>query len=137
MNRAAPRPTLRLLLPAMMLIAGAAPAADTPASLLAGYAADAGAAPSAERGRAFFQATPVGGKPDTPSCATCHTADPRAAGQTRAGKPIEPMAVSVNPKRLTDLAFVEKWLGRNCDSVLGRPCTSGEKADVVAYLAGL
>ena len=126
----------------LLLIAAAAPAAnapgpDTPASLMAGYAAEAGAAPSAERGAAFFAATHVGGKPDTPSCSTCHTADPRAEGRTRAGKAIEPMAVSRNPTRYTDLKFVEKWFGRNCDSVLGRACTAGEKADFIAYMSSL
>jgi len=132
----------RLAFLPFMLIAAAAPAAnapgpDTPASLTARYAAEAGAAPSAQRGAAFFAATHVGGKPDTPSCSTCHTADPRAEGRTRAGKVIEPMAVSRNPTRYTDLKFVEKWFGRNCDSVLGRACTAGEKADFIAYMSSL
>lgn len=72
------------------------------------------------------------------SCTTCHTADPRKAGRHAVtGKPIEPMAPAVNPRRLTDPAKVEKWFRRNCRDVLGRECTSGEKADVVAYLRSL
>jgi mono/diheme cytochrome c family protein len=69
------------------------------------------------------------------SCATCHQADLKQTGkQANTGKPIEPMAVSVNPKRLTDPAKVEKWLGRNCRWTLGRDCTDGEKADFLAYI---
>lgn len=89
---------------------------------------------SAEAGKAFFLATHTGGKPDTPSCITCHTDNPAASGKTRAGKAIDPMAVSANPQRFTDLAKIEKWYGRNCNSVLGRECTPQEKGDVAAWL---
>lgn len=92
---------------------------------------------SVERGKAFFTATHQGGKPATPSCTTCHTADPRKPGSTRAGKPIEPMAGSANPKRFTDEKEVEKWFGRNCGDVLGRACTPLEKGDVMIYLLSL
>lgn len=92
---------------------------------------------SAERGKTLFQATHTGGKPDTPSCTTCHTKDLTKSGETRAGKPIEPLAVSVNPKRITNAADVEKWFTRNCSSVLGRECTAVEKGDVLAYLLSL
>ncbi|MCB2099838.1 MAG: DUF1924 domain-containing protein [Rhodobacterales bacterium] len=111
------------------------------ASLLDGYAdaaraADAGFAGfSAGRGRALFAATPGTGKPDTPSCTTCHTADPRAAGRTRAGKAIAPMALSVSPDRYADPAKVEKWFRRNCNSVLGRACTAREKGDFIRFMA--
>jgi cytochrome c peroxidase len=92
---------------------------------------------SAERGKTLFQDTHTGGKPDTPSCTTCHTKDLTKTGETRAGKPIEPLAVSVNPKRITNAADVEKWFRRNCSSVLGRECTAVEKGDVLAYLFSL
>lgn len=125
--------------------AGVAMAAMSPAqqAIHDGYAAAAKAADptfagfSAERGKAFFAANHTGGKPATPSCTTCHTADPKQAGKTRAGKPIEPMAGSVNPKRYTDAKDVEKWYGRNCSDVLGRECTAREKGDVMAYLLAL
>jgi hypothetical protein len=90
---------------------------------------------SAERGQAFWTAKHTGGKPDTPSCTSCHGPDPAKAGQTRAGKAIDPMAVSVAPKRFTDPAEVNKWFTRNCNSVLGRECTAVEKGDVIAYLS--
>jgi hypothetical protein len=128
------------ILLAVTVISTVAFAAENPArqAILDGYAKEAGvAAFSAERGKAFFEATHVGGKPDTPSCSACHGVSPRAAGQTRAGKAIDPMAVSRNPKRFTDRAFVEKWFTRNCDSVLGRPCNATEKGDVIAYLSSL
>jgi hypothetical protein len=89
---------------------------------------------SAEKGQAFFQGKHQGGKPDSPSCTSCHTTNVKATGKSRAGKEIAPMAASVNPKRFTDYADVEKWFGRNCPDVLGRECTVTEKGDVLAYL---
>ena len=69
------------------------------------------------------------------SCATCHTDDLTRPGQhAKTGKPIEPLAPSVNPERLTDQAKVEKWLRRNCRWTLGRECTAAEKADFLAYI---
>jgi len=98
-------------------------------------AADAGFAGfSADRGKALFMNPHSGGKPDTPSCTTCHTKNPARAGKTRAGKPIDPMAVSANPQRFTDMEKVEKWFGRNCNSVLGRDCTPQEKGDFATWL---
>lgn len=107
-------------------------------AILDDYAKEAGGATfSAERGKAFFEATHTGGKPDTPSCTTCHGKDPRESGQTRAGKVIDPMAVSVNPERFTDPKFVEKWFRRNCDTVLGRSCSAAEKGDFITYFSTL
>ena len=90
---------------------------------------------SAARGQAFFLAR-RDVSPDTPSCSTCHTTDPTRPGQTRAGKAIDPMAVSVTPGRFTDPAKVEKWFRRNCDTVLGRECTPLEKGDFIAFMSG-
>lgn len=92
---------------------------------------------SSERGKAFFQGTHKGGKPDSPSCTSCHTADLTKPGRTRAGKEIGPMAASLAPTRFTDPANVEKWFKRNCNDVLGRECTITEKGDVLAYLLSL
>ena len=101
-------------------------------------AADAGFAGfDAARGKAFFLADHTGGKPDTPSCTSCHGKDPRKSGQTRAGKAIDPMAVSVQADRFTDLAKTEKWFGRNCNSVLGRECTPKEKGDFITFMSSL
>jgi hypothetical protein len=128
-----------LIFPALILgLPALAQAQDTsPAALIAQYSAEAGAAASADAGKTLFMTAHTGGKPDTPSCTTCHTEDPRKTGQARTGKAIEPLAPSANAARFTDSAAVEKWFGRNCDSVLGRPCTAGEKADVIAWLSSL
>ena len=91
---------------------------------------------SAERGAAFYQATHTGGKQGTGSCTACHGKAPQDTGQTRAGKIIEPMAVSKNPVRYTDKATVEKWFTRNCQDVLGRACTAQEKGDFLTYMMG-
>jgi hypothetical protein len=92
---------------------------------------------SAERGQALYMNPQTGGKPETPSCASCHSEKPSAEGRNvRTGKPIPPMAVSANAKRFTDREETEKWFGRNCKEVLGRNCTSQEKGDFVTWLAG-
>jgi hypothetical protein len=91
---------------------------------------------SAERGKAFFLAQWNSGHGDTPSCSTCHTTDPRQMGRTRAGKDINPMALSRTPDRFSDISKTEKWFGRNCDTVIGRSCTAREKGDFITFMAG-
>jgi len=109
-------------------------------TLLDGYAAAAKSADpafsgfSAARGEQLFRTEHAGGKPDTPACTSCHGKDERAAGRTRSGKPIDPMAVSATPGRYQDRAKVEKWFKRNCDEVLGRECSTREKGDWLAYM---
>ena len=92
---------------------------------------------SVKRGEALYMSTHSEGGADTPSCSSCHTKLPMKAGLTRAGKAIEPMAVSVSPKRFTDMEKTEKWFARNCKSVLGRQCSPQEKGDFITYLTGL
>src|SRR5271156_745477 len=117
-----------------------ATAGESPKSLLDFYANEAKTSDpgfsgfSAERGERLFRGKFSTGKPDTPSCTTCHTADPRKTGQTRAGKDIEPMAASASPERYTDQAKTEKWFGRNCNNVLGRDCTATEKGDFITFM---
>jgi hypothetical protein len=91
---------------------------------------------SAERGAAFYRATHKGGKQGTSSCTSCHGSTPQGKGQTRAGKAIEPMAVSKSPARYTNKDDVEKWFTRNCNDVLGRACTVKEKGDFLTYMMG-
>ena len=130
------------LLPALLCVAVSAAAEpsgrDTVLALLAQQAKqrDASFAGfSSDRGRAFWTTPHAGGNPDTKSCTACHTQDPHAIGQTRAGKSIEPMAVSKNPSRFTDPKKVAQWFGRNCKTVLARACTPTEEGDVITYLA--
>ncbi len=89
---------------------------------------------SAERGAQFFK-QPHGGEW---SCASCHTATPTAPGKhAKTGKVIAPLAPGANAERFSSPAKVEKWFARNCNDVLGRPCTAQEKGDVLAWLISL
>jgi hypothetical protein len=105
--------------------------------LLAQYSAAAKATGfSATRGQTLHTQNFSGGKPDTPSCTTCHGKDTRGAGRALTGKTIEAVAVSVTPSRYTDPAKVEKWFKRNCTEVLGRECTPQEKGDWLTFVIG-
>jgi len=120
-----------------LLTAGPAFAGSTAAiDLLLQQYRSAGAGPfSAERGRRFWHETvrTVDGRERR--CTTCHTTDLRARGKhVRTGKPIAPMAPSVNPERLQKAKTIEKWFRRNCKWTLGRPCAPQEKGDILRYL---
>ncbi len=127
----------KALIAATVLLA--APAlADTPESLMRGYAEQArtmsasyvGPSPAAGR-RLFHQ------QPRDWSCATCHTDRPAAAGRHAiTGKTIAPLSPVANPERFRDAAKVEKWFKRNCTDTLDRLCTPAEKADLISFLLG-
>ena len=69
-------------------------------------------------------------------CTVCHGTDLKKAGKhIKTGKVIDPMAISVNDKRFTDIDKVEKWFLRNCKWTLGRECTAQEKGDLLKYLS--
>lgn len=69
------------------------------------------------------------------SCSGCHGSDLRQPGKhLQTGKVIDPMAPSVNSKRLTDPAFIDKWLKRNCQWTFGRPCTPQEKGMFLSFI---
>ena len=69
------------------------------------------------------------------SCATCHTLNLKQSGiHAKTGKPIDPMAPSVNPERLTDQEKIEKWFKRNCKWTYDRECTETEKQAFLAYI---
>ena len=125
------------LIALMLPVAGLASPRE---ELLSQYAAAAKAASpgfsgfSASRGEMLHFTTFHSGKPDTPSCTSCHGNDPRRAGRTTTGKPIDAVAISVTPTRYSDPAKVEKWFKRNCNDVLGRECTALEKGDWLSYM---
>jgi cytochrome c peroxidase len=130
MNRSALFLYLCAALVAAASLSTAARAAE-PAQLLAGYAAQAGVPAQAERGRKLFT-SPHGREW---SCASCHGAAPTQVGKhVSTGKPIGALAPAFNPERFTDVARTEKWFRRNCNDVLGRECTAGEKADLLSWL---
>ncbi len=108
--------------------------AATPAEMAASYSAQAGTAANAARGQEFF--TSKHGKDW--SCSSCHTSTPTGEGKHAAtAKLIMPLAPAANAERFTDNAKTEKWFRRNCNDVVGRECTPGEKADVLAWLMSL
>jgi hypothetical protein len=128
------RPAAALCLALAVAALGVAAHAATPQELAAGYAGQAGAPPAATRGEQFF--TSRHGKEW--SCASCHGSPPTQAGKHAAtGKAIGALAPAFNPERFSDPAKVEKWFRRNCNDVVGRECSAGEKADVLAWLMTL
>ena len=105
--------------------------AITATEQLAAYTAQAGAPAQAARGQTLFSSKH--GKEW--SCSSCHTATPTVEGKhATTGKAIAPLAPAFNPERFADAAKAEKWLRRNCNDVMGRECTAGEKADILAWL---
>lgn len=136
---------IRPLILAVLIVAPTLALAGNAArdAILADYAAQARAAGStltefsAERGEKLFRTEWLGGDPRTPSCTACHTGNPKEPGRNaKTGRPIDPVAVSVNPSRFTDAGDVEKQFTRDCKSVLGRPCTATEKGDYITFMAG-
>jgi hypothetical protein len=88
---------------------------------------------SASKGKARW--TQVNTDNNHRSCSDCHGSDLSLVGKhAKTGKRIEPMALSVNPERLTDMAKIEKWFKRNCKWTLGRACTPQEKGDFLIFL---
>ncbi|MFC3674099.1 DUF1924 domain-containing protein [Ferrovibrio xuzhouensis] len=138
-------PVLAAVVAAAMLVPPpVALAADAGrAAILSDYAAQARAADpgfagfAAARGEVLFRGSRSGGDARTPSCTSCHTADPRQPGRNaKTGRPIAPAAVSAEPQRYTDPALVEKHFQRDCKSVMGRPCTAQESGDYITFMTG-
>ncbi len=130
---------LRMALLAMTVGVSAIPllaqAADTSApQQLERFATQAATPGQPTRGQAFFT-TRHGGEW---SCSSCHGNPPTSAGKhASTGKAIDAMAPAANPAAFTSTAKVDKWFRRNCNDVLKRECSAGEKADVLAYLLSL
>lgn len=132
--------TRLLSLAVLTLMFGGAPAtqAETPVVTLQAQFQALGAGPfSADAGKvAWTRDVTTRGKAQ--SCASCHGSDLTKDGRhTQTQKPIAAMAPSVNPKRLSNVKKVEKWLLRNCKGTWGRECTPQEKGDFLAYLGSL
>ena len=99
-----------------------------------------GAGPfSAAAGEALWNKTFVDTKSGKErNCTICHTTDLTKPGKhARTGKVIEPMAPSVNSKRLTKVKNIKKWFVCNCKWTFERECTAQEKGDLLAYLKSL
>jgi cytochrome c peroxidase len=132
--------TANYYLAVLLAISAGAALAETPAGLMAGYAAEAvratpGFTPSAERGQQLFTRKWAVSQ-TMPSCATCHSEQPAAEGKhVVTGKRIAPLAPAANPERFSSSAKVEKWFRRNCQEVVGRECSPAEKADFIQFVS--
>ncbi len=87
-----------------------------------------------ERGKSFVSRN-WGVSESHASCASCHTERPSNTGRHAiTGEPIAALSSAITPERFSDPAKVEKWFKRNCNEVLGRMCTSAEKADFIKFV---
>src|SRR4029078_2676225 len=111
-----------------LLLASAAAsnaAADPVDDLLKDFAAQGAGNFSAQAGERLWDHAVTDPKSgEVRRCSLCHGDDlPPPGRHATPGKAIEPLAPSVNPKRLANRADIEKWLLRNCKWTLGRECT--------------
>ena len=113
--------------------------AEITGELIAKYQTQGAGTPQVSKAASMWTQTFTSSKaPKERSCSTCHTKNLTQQGKhAKTGKPIEPMAPSVNSKRLTDGKKIEKWLKRNCKWTLGRECSAQEKTDFIAFIRGL
>ena len=105
--------------------------------LLKKYQSEGAGAFSKEAGKALWTQEFTHEKSDGKirQCSACHTDDLRNVGkQVRTGKSIKPLAPSVNPKSLTSMKKIHKWLKRNCKWTIGRECSAQEKGDVLTFI---
>ncbi|MCU7939618.1 MAG: DUF1924 domain-containing protein [gamma proteobacterium symbiont of Bathyaustriella thionipta] len=110
--------------------------ADAVSELEANYQTQGAGPFSSVSGEAMWNKTFIDAKTGKKrNCATCHTIDLTKKGKhARTGKAIEPMAPSVNLKRLTRTKKIKKWFVRNCKWTLGRECSAQEKGDFLAFI---
>ena len=125
----------------LLLLMSASPVmADTPTSLVSGYATEAskekpGFTPSVQRGQAFFTKE-WGIAQKMPNCTVCHGKNLKVDGKhVVTDKRIDPLSPAVNKERFTNSKKVEKWFKRNCTEVVGRECTAAEKADFIQFVS--
>ncbi len=89
----------------------------------------------AKKGEEIFKSKHIGKKGKEISCESCHTTNLANSGENIfTGKPIEPLSPKANPKRLTDINEIEKWLKRNFNDVYNKEGTPMEKGDVITYI---
>jgi hypothetical protein len=128
---------LFIALTSLTILTPLAASADAVADLQARYRSQGAAVFDTAAGAALWRQEFTDAKTgQRRSCTLCHTDQLGEPGEhARTGKPIEPMAPSVNPQRLTDQAKIEKWFKRNCKWTLGRECTAQEKGDLLSFLS--
>tara|TARA_B100001063_G_scaffold108596_1_gene101281 strand:- start:17627 stop:18031 length:405 start_codon:yes stop_codon:yes gene_type:complete len=88
-----------------------------------------------KRGEKIFTSKHLGKKGKEISCVSCHTNNFTQNGENIfTGKVIKPLSPKVNPKRLSELKTMKKWLKRNFKDVYVREGTALEKGDVITYI---
>jgi hypothetical protein len=120
----------------LLLIGTSTLQANSVDEMLASYKATGAGPFSAQLGRKAWELTMLDKKSGKPrSCSDCHSDDLSKPGRhIKTGKRIEPMAPSVNTKRLSDEKKIKKWFKRNCKWTWGRECTPQEKGDLLMFL---
>jgi len=91
---------------------------------------------SAKAGRAFYTKKVVDrfNSKDV-SCSSCHTDNPASEGKHKeTGKPIQPLAPSVNPERFSDASKTERNFSKHCRDLYKKDCSDQDKGDYVTYL---
>lgn len=89
----------------------------------------------AMRGEKIFTSTHVGKRGKRVSCTSCHGKNLQVDGENIfTGKRIAPLSPKANPKRLSKIKNMKKWLRRNFKDVYNRDGTAREKGDVLLYI---
>ncbi|WP_456393788.1 DUF1924 domain-containing protein [Nitratifractor sp.] len=89
----------------------------------------------AKRGKKIFTSTHVGKRGKRISCRSCHGKNLQADGENIfTGKHIKALSPKANPKRLSKIKKMKKWLRRNFKDVYNRDGTAREKGDVLLYI---
>ena len=90
---------------------------------------------SYQKGKEIFYSTHIGKRGKKVSCASCHTKDLTSSGENIfTGKILEPLSPKANPKRLTKLKKIKKWLRRNFKDVYKREGSAIEKGNVLVFI---
>lgn len=88
-----------------------------------------------KRGEQIFNKSHIGKKGEPISCSSCHNVNLKLNGKNiHTNKILEPLAPSVNSKRLTEVKGVKKWLRRNFKDVYVREGSALEKGDVLYFI---
>lgn len=90
---------------------------------------------SAQRGEQIFTSKHIGKRGKSISCSSCHSVNLRNRGENvHTSKVIDPLAPSANPKRLSKVKNVKKWLRRNFNDVYTKEGTALQKGDVLYFI---
>lgn len=90
---------------------------------------------NAERGKEIFTTKSIGKRGESISCTSCHNLNLQESGKNvHTNKILEPLAPSVNTKRLSSVKNVKKWLRRNFNDVYNKEGTALQKGDVLYYI---